>query len=447
MIKSMLNVSPLNSIYGNDDIPADLQEALKSLEEHFEKQKKYVKEVSILPNCSIDYDRTIHLQKTLSKDIKYVLQGVLVTLSPEYRLGYEDAMWFHPEMAKGRSVYKLKSKVTKEDLNKVREIHHTDGKYEKNSPIMMSPFHCDIGHYTSTTVDEMGLSSTNNRLIVNVSLEALTYPLWRQYLMTGELVGKVYENWTSMDMGNGKSIMDTSAHVRNEIAACIMNETIHDTMNLQVYRDQVNALYSDGTDVYFANHALKTPKDAENVRVLLHNSALSGYEMYNTKTEELFVPSNIGLSSKTFNWDDMNENQRQRIFEDCIWEGNEGFNTYVLKPPALMASKKKCFEQKYNLFNGDKLRMKCAKFSSQPVRDFIDISRLLKLTPLSAPDTSMRYGNNVELKMSLNYQPFAKLMEKVEQISVENPEFQLFNKELVNNGYIKIPRNIIEKLI
>ena len=49
--------------------------------------------------------------------------------------------------------------------------------------------------------------------------------------------------------------------------------------------------------------------------------------------------------------------------------------------------------------------------------------------------------------MSLNYQPFAKLMEKVEQISKENPEFHLFNKELVNNGYIKIPRNIIEKLI
>ena len=73
---------------------------------------------------------------------------------------------------------------------------------------------------------------------------------------------------------------------------------------------------------------------------------INGYEIYNTKTEELFVPSNIGLSSKTFNWDDMNETQRQRIFEDCIWEGNEGFNTYVLKPPALLATKKKTFEQK-----------------------------------------------------------------------------------------------------
>ena len=40
----------------------------------------------------------------------------------------------------------------------------------------------------------------------------------------------------------------------------------------------------------------------------------------------------------------MNESQRQRIFEDCIWEGNEGFNTYVLKPPALLATKKKSFE-------------------------------------------------------------------------------------------------------
>jgi hypothetical protein len=442
----MLNVSPLNSIYGND-IPADLQDALKFLEQHLQKQKKHVQEVTILPNCSIDHDRTIHLQQTVSKDIKFVLQGVIVTLSPEYRLSYADAVWFHPEMAKGRSVYNLKTSITKEDLNKVREIHHVDGKYDKDEPAMMSPFHCDVGHYTSTEVDDMGLSSTNNRLIVNVSLEALTYPLWRQYLLTNELVGKVYENWTSMDMGNGKSIMDTSAHVRNEIVCKITNQTMHDTIKTQIYSDQVNALYSDGANVYFTNHAVKTPKDVENVNVLLHNSALSGYEMYNTKTEELFVPSNIGLSSKTFNWNDMSEQQRKRIFEDCTWEGDEGFNTYVLKPPALVSVKKKSFEQKYGLFNGYKLRMKIAKFSSQPVRDFIEIGKLLKLTPLEAPATHSRHGDNIELKMSLEYQPFSTLMNKFEKISKEHPEFQLFNTDLVSNGYIKIPREIIKKLI
>ena len=93
----MINCSPLNSIYG-DDIPSDLQDALKELEAQLNKQKDYVVAVTVLPNCSIDYDRTIHLQKTLSDKINWVLQGVLVTLKPEYKLSYADAIWFHPEM-------------------------------------------------------------------------------------------------------------------------------------------------------------------------------------------------------------------------------------------------------------------------------------------------------------------------------------------------------------
>ena len=141
----MLNVSPLNSIYGND-IPADIQDALKTLEEHLQKQKNCVREVTILPNCSIDYDRTMHLQKkTLSKDIKWVLQGVLVTVSPEYRLSYADAMWFHPEMAKGRSVFSIDKTVSKEDLNKINEIHHIDDSYPKEDPTFMSPFIVMLG--------------------------------------------------------------------------------------------------------------------------------------------------------------------------------------------------------------------------------------------------------------------------------------------------------------
>ena len=158
--------------------------------------------------------------------------------------------------------------------------------------------------------------------------------------MTNVSMGKVYENWTSMDMGDGRTIMETSKHVRNLIAGKITNSSVHDTMEKLSYSDEVNALYSDGTDVYYANHAVKTPKDVENVKILLHNSALSGYEMFNAKTDELFVPSNLGLSSKTFLWSDMSETQQQRIFNDCSWEGKEGFNTYVLKPPALVATKK-----------------------------------------------------------------------------------------------------------
>lgn len=445
----MINAQPLNSIYG-DDIPSDLQEALLVLEETLNNQKQYVKSCTLLPNCSIDYERTIHLQKTLSEEVKYVLQGLLVTVTPDYKLSYADAIWFHPEMGKGRSVYKLNGDIDRDALNKIKEIHHIDGAYDKENPGSISPFHCDVGEYNEVKVDDMGLETEQKHLIINASFEALTYPLWTQYLMTGETVGKVYDNWTAMDMGNGKSITATSKFVRNHIAQQVLNTTVHAVSEALCYSDEVNALYSDGHSVYCANHALKTPKDES--KVLIHQSALSGYELYSVKTDELFIPSNMGLSSKNFSWDEMSQAQRQRIFRDCLWEGNDAYNTYVLKPAGLMANKKKAFESKYSLFSSSKLRMKLAKFSSQPVRDFMEVGKLLKLTPLAThmegvvSSAKLESGNSINLKMSLQYRPFEQLLSKFEEIKAEFPDFKLFNESLVDGNHIKIPREIINKL-
>lgn len=145
--------------------------------------------------------------------------------------------------------------------------------------------------------------------------------------------------------------------------------------------------------------------------------------------------------------------QRGRVFNDCVWEGREGFNTYVLKPSALTTDKTKQFEDRYKLADGKRLTMKVAKFSSQPVRDFMPISKLAKMTPLNehvpkTVDTSnLRVGNELEIKMSLQYVPFSKLIENFEKLSKEFPDFKLFNEKLIKDGYIKIPRTMIDKLI
>ena len=446
----MIDVSPLNAIYGNN-IPVDLSEAIKTLETLLTKQKQYVKEVVLLPNASVDKERALHLQKTLSQEIKYVLQGVLVTVKPEYKLSYEDAIWFHPEMAKGRSVYKLTDSITQSDLDKIKEIHHLDGKYDKDNCGSLSPFNCDVGEYSQTSVDDMGMVSTTKHLIVNVSQEALTYPLWSQYLMSGESCGKVYSNWNSMDMGNGKNLVETSLNIRNKIASVVMNCTKSKATSSCVYTDEINGLYSDGHSVYFANHAIKTPK-GDNARILVHVSALAGYEIYNIKSDDLFVPSNLGLSEKIFDWDNMKLNQRKRIFNDCSWEGDEGFNTYVLSAPSMSSRDKENFELKYNLTNSSKFRMCRAKFSSQPVRDIIDIGQLARLTPredhLEGIETQrpMNVGKEIRIPLSLSYEPLKKLVDNFEKISLEHPEFKLFNEKIVENGYIKIPREIINKL-
>jgi hypothetical protein len=148
----------------------------------------------------------------------------------------------------------------------------------------------------------------------------------------------------------------------------------------------------------------------------------------------------------------MSVQQRSRIFSDCLWEGNEGFNTYVLKPPGMKVEEKKMFETNYELFNSTKFRMKVAKFSSQPVRDFMEIGRLLQLTPLKSHlegtnvNAGVRSGEQIDIPLSLEYAPFESLLKNFEKLSAEHPEFKLFNEKLVQGGYIKIPREIINKL-
>ena len=96
--------------------------------------------------------------------------------------------------------------------------------------------------------------------------------------------------------------------------------------------------------------------------------------------------------------------------------------------------------------------MKRAKFSSQPVRDFMKIGKLLKLTPLVEHLDGLnvehveRKGNDISIPLSLEYKPFSDLIAQFEAIQQENPGFQLFNEKLVDGGYIKIPREIISKL-
>ena len=80
------------------------------------------------------------------------------------------------------------------------------------------------------------------------------------------------------------------------------------------------------------------------------------------------------------------------------------------------------------------------------------VGRLLKLTPLAehmegiVTTANLESGNNIKVKMSLNYKPFEELLSQFEGIKKEFPDFKLFNQELVEGNHIKIPREIINKL-
>ena len=440
----MIDTSLLQKTHGAD-LPADLQEALQFMETHFQKQNDKVVSVNVLPNCNVDYDRTLHLQNTLSDKIKWVLQGVVVQVKEDYKLSYEDAVWFHPEMAKGRSVYRLDNvSLNLDDLKQIKE-YNVNKVYPKSKPNVLSAFHNSVGLYSNIKIDDMGMAEQNNHLVLNISMDALTYPLWSRYLVANEQMGKVYKDWVSMDIAHGKSISDMSKHVRDTIAATITKQS----SIKPIYSDEINSLYTDGTDIYCSNNAIKNP-NMEEASVLVHISPLGGYELFQTSFEQNFIPADTGLSEKTFHWNEMSVKQRQRIFNDCAWEGKEGFNTYVLKTSGMNKNIKKNFESLYKLYNSSRLTMTCAKFSSQPVRDFMQPHNLLHLTPQEhhmEGVTNMehaRSGEHIEIPIKMSYQTFEKLVTNFEKIQETHPEFQLFNEKICKNGYIQIPREVLK---
>ena len=95
----MIDVSPLNAIHG-DDIPADLQDALKLLENRLSQQPSHVKSVTVLSNCSIDYDRTTHVKHTFKEDMPPILQGIVVAVDPEYTFHVKMRFGFTPNLAR-----------------------------------------------------------------------------------------------------------------------------------------------------------------------------------------------------------------------------------------------------------------------------------------------------------------------------------------------------------
>ena len=171
----MLNLTQINAIYPNG-LPDDLNKALQFLTDRLTEQKEHVKSATVLSNCSIDYDRTLHLKNTFSDKIEYVLQGVIVQVAEDYTLGYKDAVWFHPELAKGRSVIKLDSAVTPDDIKSVKELTQDDSVSLEEK--FIGSFNNSIGEYSNITIDDMGLTSVQSHLVINTTMEPLTYPLW-----------------------------------------------------------------------------------------------------------------------------------------------------------------------------------------------------------------------------------------------------------------------------
>ena len=169
------------------------EKALQSILAQLEKQEEHVKSVHVLPNFSIDTDMTLKLGETP------IAQGLVVCVAKSYKLGPEDSMWFHPSIARGRSVFALQAPLSKAQLASVK-IGGTNSS---------------VGEYTIASPDEFGCEQVEHRLVVDVSEEDMLLPLYNKWIQQGLTAGDVEKQWKRMKFGETYSIIAKTDALRS----------------------------------------------------------------------------------------------------------------------------------------------------------------------------------------------------------------------------------------
>lgn len=391
---------------------SEMNEALEAVMTTLNKQAQHVKSVSVLSNFSVD------TEAALSNGLPVVVQGIVVCLSKEYKLSPEDASWFHPDVARGRSVFSLDAPVPKSVLQSLN----------------LQGYNNSAGEYQISTPDEFGCEQTQNRLVVNTSAKELLSDKYNEWLTNGITAGELDAQWKRMKFDSAYSILKQAEQLRVDVA-----KRVSKTAEL-VHSDMTHTVLSDIQNVYIANAAVRTRE-----QLLVKSSALGGYRMYSTvKTDRRFFPANLGIAPTFYAWDDLSSQNCSRIVNTCMWSGDLAFSTQVMRPPAV--KNVKAMEEELGMTLRDTLKMRqCAFSGSDRIIDKLSPSEVLQLTPTAeqSPVAQALIG----APLSMSHVVMQNLMHNIEDVQAKFGDFQLFNPKYVSNGRLNIPREVYAHVV
>ena len=391
---------------------SEMNEALETVMVTLNKQSEHVKSVTVLPNFSVDKEAA------MLNNLPVVVQGLIVQLSKEYRISAEDAAWFHPDVARGRSVFKLDAPVAKSVLQ----------------ALTLDNGNNSVGTYQVSTVDEFGCEQTENHLIVNTSAKELLTEKYNEWMQNGVTAGDLDTQWKRMKFDNAYSIVKKTEDLRAAVA-----QRVSKTATL-VHSDMTHSVLSDVQSVYIANGAVRaTPK------ILVKTSALGGYRMYQTgKTTRKFFPANLGIAPTFYAWSDLSAQNCQRIVNTCSWNGDLTWNAQVMQPPAVKNIKG--MEEELAIILSDTFKMRHCSFStSDGISDQLAPEDVLRLTPTA--EQSPNASTFIAAPLTMSHPVMQKLMNNIESVQETFSDFKLFNPKYVSNGRLKIPREIYKHIL
>lgn len=370
-----MNLEALNKRYP-DGIPEDLQKGV-SLFRALSK-KGGVKSVHLMSNFGLDLERSL----TSKTDI---YKGVIIQVSPNYKLSEDDRSWFHPELTKARSLYR--------------------GKFDKEANL--GNFNSSVGTYSTYSVDELGGQKLTHFTIVDTAVPKTVATTVNHWLASRTDIKSVYTDYKTNKV-DGNTLQRESQNTRDSMGqgeAMLTSEYV--------------SLFKDANSYHFYNHVIKSDGEA-----LVLQSALMGYSKVSQKGD---VASDAMLGFMDIN--KLSSQHRDRVYNDCSWDSKSLINTHVMRLGELV--------------KGEAYRMVSGVFSANDVSGLLDASTTLQLTPTRKNIPS---GKECDEYTKRDIIPFALEEETVQKVLKEHWR-KLISSKYIKGDKLLLPREIVEQTL
>jgi len=385
-----MDIEALQERY-NSNIPSDVQEFVDRFEAL--SKKPGVKSIRLLSNFGKD------VEMSLKHDVD-IFRGFIIQLNSTYKLSQDDRMWLHPELCKGRSLYK--------------------GGNAVNTEVELSSFNSSVGFYSNHTVDEIGGFTVQNNVVVDTGIEKDAEVLLNSWLLSGSSMEDAYRESVK------SKLVQKAQDARNKIAEEYGSKELELNSNY-------NMLYSDGHSYYFYNHAIKPSQNGE---AILNISPLMGCVKL-TGIEDLAVESDLVSSNQYIDVSKLNETQRNRALVSCRWDGKNIANTFTFRKP--IENYKNYLDKRKNTV----YRMQKGFFSANAIHEKLPTDIVLFLTPKSQ-DIPEETNCHAHLREDvLNIPGNAGNLQKV------MPKFwkKLVDPKFIMGENILLPRSMVEEIV
>jgi len=380
-----MDKSALLKRYSNK-IPEDVAASVAKFEQLL--QKPGILNVKLLANFGKDMELSLEHGTD-------VFRGLIVQVASEYKVTKSDIMWFHPELCKGRSMYK--------GGDTVQKVSNVDD------------FNSSVATYSTHIIDEIGGLQSSKYTIVDMGAPAESKVLHDSWQLSSAEMRSIYSDIVKQKLNQ------LSQTKRDEIAQSL-------NAGERVMNSNYNMLYSDGRTYHFFNHAIKPA----NGKALLNVSPLVGCA---TITADKYVESDLLTSNDYIDVNTLGDAQRERAYVSCKWNGKNIINTYTMRKP--IENYKSILDEGH----ADMYRMEQGFFSANPVHGKLPTDIVLFLTPVPEliPEQAVcrQHVRDGVINMPATSENISKLMTTHWKT--------LISKRYVNGNSLILPRSMVEQ--